>query len=187
VPSETGLAEIVRGALGEDYLCSLARIWPELDDHRQALSRVAAVARICAPWCSSLRSVIWILLWGYLSTGVLRKIIVIFPIRAGAQERVRRLVAEELPFAPSDPGLERLRVFVTDAELVLFFEGAEASLARVLVDPSVAAAAWRQYVAGSPRVAKDAYSWARVETRDGLSFEPTPGPGDSEGGDVYPP
>jgi hypothetical protein len=119
---------------------------------------------------------------------VLRRIIVIFPIRAGAHQRVRRLVAEEFPFAPSDLGLERHHVFVTDAEVVLFFEGAEAALARVLDDPSAAAgAAWQQYVTGPPQVAEDAYSWASVEFRDALSFAPTPGPGDSEGGDVYPP
>jgi hypothetical protein len=118
---------------------------------------------------------------------VLRRIIVIFPIRAGAHQPVRRLVEEEFPFAPSDLGLERHHVFVTDAEVVLFFEGAEAALARVLDDPSAAAGAWHQYVAGPPQVAEDAYSWASVEARDGLSFAPTPGPGDSEGGDVYPP
>jgi hypothetical protein len=58
----------------------------------------------------------------------------------------------------------------------------------VLGDPSVAAvaAAWGEYVASAPRVAEDAHSWARVED-ESLSFEPTPGPGDSEGGDVYPP
>jgi hypothetical protein len=118
---------------------------------------------------------------------VLRRIIVIFPIRAGAHQPVRRLVEGEFPFAPSGLGLERHHVFVTFAEVVLFFEGAEAALARVLDDPSAAAGAWRQYVAGPPQVAEDAYSWASVEARDGLSFAPTPGPGDSEGGDVYPP
>jgi hypothetical protein len=125
--------------------------------------------------------------WGYLSTTVLRRIIVIFPIRAGAHRRVRRLVEEKVPFAPSDLGLERHHVFVTDTEVVILFEGAEAALARVLDDPSAAAGAWHQYVAGPPQVAEDAYSWASVEAPDGLSFAPTPGPGDSEGGDVYPP
>jgi hypothetical protein len=118
---------------------------------------------------------------------VLRRIIVIFPISAGAHQRVRRLVGEEFPVAPGDLGLERHHIFVTDAEVVLFFEGAETALARVIDDPSVAAGAWHQYVAGPPHVAEDAYSWASVEANDGLSFEPTPGPGDSEGGDLYPP
>jgi hypothetical protein len=118
---------------------------------------------------------------------VLRRIIVIFPISAGAHQRVRRLVEEQFPFAPGDLGLERHHVFVTDAEVVLFFEGAEAALARIIHEPSVAAGAWHQYVAGPPHVAEDAYSWASIEARDGLYFAATPGPGDSEGGDVYPP
>jgi hypothetical protein len=117
----------------------------------------------------------------------LRRIIVVFRIKAGAHQHVRRVVSEEPAFAPSDPGLERHHVFVTDAEVILFFEGAETSLGRVLVDPSVAAGIWGQYVAAPPQVARDAHSWTRVEVRDGLSFEPTPGPGDSEGGDLYPP
>jgi hypothetical protein len=117
----------------------------------------------------------------------LRRIIVVFRIKAGAHQRVRRLVAEQAAFAPSDPGLERHHVFVTDAEVILFFEGAETSLARVLVDPSVTAGGWHQHVTGPPHVADDAYSWASVEARDDLYFAATPGPGDSEGGDVYPP
>jgi hypothetical protein len=117
-----------------------------------------------------------------------KRAIVIIPIRHGSHEHVRRLVAEGPPFAPGDPELERRHVFVTEGEVVIFLEGTETSLERVLGDPSLAAeaAAWCEYVASAPRVAEDAYSWARVED-EGLSFEPTPGPGDSEGGDIYAP
>jgi hypothetical protein len=119
---------------------------------------------------------------------VLKRAIVILPIKAGTHEDVRRLLAEGPPFVPGDPGLERRHVFVTDGEIVIFFEGTGAALERVLGDPSLAVAgAGGQYVAGAPRVAEDASSWAKVEDGEGLSFEPTPGPGDSEGGDVYPP
>jgi hypothetical protein len=117
---------------------------------------------------------------------VKRAIVVILPIKAGVQEHLRRLVAERPP-VPGGPGLERQHAFVSDAEVVFFFEGREASLERALGDLKVAAADWHQLVAGSPRVAEAAYSWAQVEDGEGLSFEPTPGPGDSEGGDVYPP
>jgi hypothetical protein len=119
---------------------------------------------------------------------VVKRAIVIIPIKDGSHEHVRRLVAEGPPFAPGDLGLERRHLFVTEGEVVIFLEGAETSLERVLGDPSVAAVAvaWGEYVASAPRVAEGAYSWARVED-EGLSFEPTPGPGDSEGGDVYAP
>jgi hypothetical protein len=116
---------------------------------------------------------------------VLKRAIVILPIRDGTHENVRRLVAEGPPSVPGDLGLERRHVFVTEGEVVVFFEGTGAALERVLGDPSVIAVG--QYLAGAPRVAEDASSWAKLEDREGLSFEPTPGPGDSEGGDVYPP
>ena len=48
-----------------------------------------------------------------------------------------------------------------------------------------AASAWRDLVEGPPRLADDAYSWVRPHVPDDLSFEPTPGQGDSDGGDVF--
>jgi hypothetical protein len=120
---------------------------------------------------------------------VLKTVIVVLPIKAGVQEHLGRLVAERPLVASEELGLERQHVFVTDGEVIFYFEGTEASLERALGDLNVVAtaAAWRQFVAGAPRVAEDSYSWARVEDGEGLSFESTPGPGDSEGGDVYPP
>lgn len=54
-------------------------------------------------------------------------------------------------------------------------------------DDASPAGAWREYVAGEPRLAEDAYSWTRSDVPEGVSFAPTPGPGDSDGGDLYPP
>ena len=48
-----------------------------------------------------------------------------------------------------------------------------------------AAAVWKDLVAGPPRLADDAYSWLRPHVPDDLSFAPTPGPGDSDGGDLF--
>jgi hypothetical protein len=120
---------------------------------------------------------------------MLKRAIVILPIKDGTHEDVRRVVAEGPAFVPGDLGLERRHVFVTDREMVIFFEGTPTALERVLGDPSLAAVAGAagQYTAGSPRLADDSSSWAKIDAGDGLSFEPTPGPGDSEGGDVYPP
>jgi polyphosphate glucokinase len=38
---------------------------------------------------------------------------------------------------------------------------------------------------GPPGITEDAYSWTRGEPMEDVSFLPTPGPGDSEGGDIY--
>lgn len=120
---------------------------------------------------------------------MLRRAVVVVPLKAGVHEHVRRLVAGGPPFEPGHVGLERHHVFVTDGEVIFFFEGTAASLKRIFADPSVAVAAatWGEHVASAPRIAEDAYSWAGVEDGEGLSFEATPGPGDSEGGDLYPP
>jgi hypothetical protein len=45
--------------------------------------------------------------------------------------------------------------------------------------------AWGEYVAGAPRIAEEVFSWSRAEVADSVSFLPTPGPGDSDGGDIY--
>ena len=120
---------------------------------------------------------------------VVKRAIVIIPIKDGSHEHVRRLVGEGPPFARGDPELERRHVFVTEGEVAIFLEGTGTSLQRVLAAPSLAAvaAAWGEFVASPPRVAEDAHCWVKVDDGEGLSFEPTPGPGDSEGGDVYPP
>ena len=41
--------------------------------------------------------------------------------------------------------------------------------------------------AGRQRPAEGAYSWTRPHPPDETFFTPTPGPGDSDGGDVYEP
>jgi len=60
---------------------------------------------------------------------------------------------------------------------------------RLVGDPTLwaAAAAWKDLVAGPPRLAEEVYSWVRAHPAEYLSFESTPGPGDSEGGDIYSP
>jgi hypothetical protein len=60
-------------------------------------------------------------------------------------------------------------------------------LAPLLSDPKLweAASEWREDLAGPPRIAEDVFSWSRSDTTDELSYLPTPGPGDSEGGDIF--
>lgn len=117
--------------------------------------------------------------------------LVILPLKPGAGERVRHLLAHGPPFDPQAAGLERHRVFVTDREAVFLFEATgEPAIERVLneIELWAAAASWRECLAGPPRLADVAYSWTRAAgVEDGVSFAATPGPGDSEGGDVFSP
>jgi hypothetical protein len=117
-------------------------------------------------------------------------IVVVLPVKEGSSPQIRELLASGPPFDPTSSGLDQHHVFLTDQEVVFLFEAADASaLERLIADTGVwdAAIAWREHMAGPPRVAKEAYSWTRTQTPEGISFASTPGPGDSEGGDVYPP
>jgi hypothetical protein len=119
-----------------------------------------------------------------------RRIVVVVPLKPDAHAAVRRLLNHGPPFDPGSlEALDRHDVYLTPDEAVFVFEsevGAD-SLAPLLADPDLwqAAAAWTEHVAGPPRIAEEAFSWTRSEAEDDLSYLPTPGPGDSEGGDIY--
>jgi hypothetical protein len=94
--------------------------------------------------------------------------VVVLPIKHGAAERIRKLVADGPPFDPRALGLDRHRVFVTEREAIFFFEGPDVArtAAQLATTPSVwpAAAAWARCLSGPPRVAVEEYSWT-AETR----------------------
>jgi hypothetical protein len=46
---------------------------------------------------------------------------------------------------------------------------------------------WSELAGGPPRIAEDVPAWVSPDPPGHLSFTATPGPGDSEGGDVYAP
>jgi hypothetical protein len=119
-----------------------------------------------------------------------RRVAIVLPITPGSGAAVRELLAAGPPFDPHDiPGLERHEVFVTADEVVFTFDAqlSDRALDALVAAPELwsAAAAWHEHVAGLPRLAESAYSWLRVEESDELSSLPTPGPGDSDGGDIY--
>jgi hypothetical protein len=114
---------------------------------------------------------------------------IVVPIKPEAREQAGRLLAEGPPFDPEELGLHRHRIFLTDREAIFVFDtGERPALERLATDESVvaAAAAWHELVDGPPRLGEVVYSWNRPKD-DGLVFEPTPGPGDSDGGDLFAP
>jgi hypothetical protein len=119
-----------------------------------------------------------------------RRMTVILPIKPEAHAAVRALLERGPPFNPEQvEGLDRNEVFLTPQEVIFVFDsnfGADA-LETLIADPALwqAAATWREHIAGPPRIAKDVYSWARRNDRDELSYLPTPGVGDSDGGDIF--
>jgi hypothetical protein len=114
--------------------------------------------------------------------------VVVLPLREGASEQAGKLLRGGPPFDPEAVGLERHHVFLTDREAVFVFEADSPLAAERLVGDGAfwsAASAWKELVAGPPRLAEDVYSWVRPHVPDDVSFAATPGPGDSDGGDFF--
>jgi hypothetical protein len=118
------------------------------------------------------------------------RIVVVLPLKPDAHESVSGLLRQGPPFDPASiEGLDRHEVYLTGGEAVFVFEsalGADA-IAPLLADPKLweYASAWGQHVAGAPRIAGEAFAWNRTQLDQDVFYLPTPGPGDSEGGDIY--
>ncbi len=118
------------------------------------------------------------------------RLVVVVPLEEGAQDRARELLRNGPPFDPQAAGLERHHVFLTDNEAIFVFEAdAPDAVEQLAADESLweAVAGWTDLVGGSPLLAEDVYSWIRPLQPEEVFFGPTPGPGDSEGGDVFTP
>ena len=114
--------------------------------------------------------------------------VVVVPLREGVSEQAAELLHGGPPFDPEEIGLERHHVFLTDREAVFVFEADSRDAAEKLIGEGrfwSAASAWKDLVEGPPRLADDVYSWVRPQVPEDVSFEPTPGPGNSDGGDFY--
>ncbi|HEV8099179.1 MAG TPA: hypothetical protein VGP56_08515 [Gaiellaceae bacterium] len=117
-------------------------------------------------------------------------IALVVPLRPGSRQAVRELLAQGPPFDPEQvPELEHHEVFVSDEQAVFVFRSSTGidAFALRLAEPELmqAALAWREHLAGPPHIAEGVYSWSRNDEPADLSFLPTPGPGDSDGGGVF--
>ena len=118
------------------------------------------------------------------------RVVIVVPIQPGKRDSARTLLGNGPPFDPRTSGLERHHVYLTDHEAFFVFEANRPDAVEQLAsDPTLweAMAGWSDVVAGPPRMAEDVYSWIRPHPSEEVSFEATPGPGDSEGGDVFAP
>jgi hypothetical protein len=112
-------------------------------------------------------------------------IAVVVPLKPESHDAVRALLLSGPPFDPEQiPGLERHEVLLAAEEAIFLFDPRLGSDALTDILSNVAAF-WRDHVAGPPRLADEVYSWASGADSEDLSFLPTPGPGDSDGGDVF--
>ena len=125
-----------------------------------------------------------------LGNDPLRRMTVVLPIKPESHASVHALLEGGPPFDPEQlEGLDRHEVFLTPQEVIFLFDsrfGLEA-FAKLIADPGLwpSAVAWREHIAGSPRIAEDVYSWARRDDIGDVSYLATPGVGDSDGGDIF--
>ncbi len=120
----------------------------------------------------------------------LSRFLLVLPLRPGVRDQAAALLRRGPPFDPAEAGLERHHVFLGEQEAIFAFDAAEASaVERLAAGPGLweALSGWTELVAGPPRLAEDVYSWLRPPAHEELFFGATPGPGDSEGGDVFAP
>ncbi len=93
-----------------------------------------------------------------------RRTTVVLPLQPGSGPEVRELLAAGPPFDPDELELVRHEVFLTPDEAIFVFESRHGAgpLEQLLAEPELwqGAAAWAPYIAGPPRIAEDAYSWA---------------------------
>lgn len=119
------------------------------------------------------------------------RLVFVLPLKEDAHEKARSLLAHGPPFKLDATDFDRHEVHLTEREVIFVFESPKPSATLRLSgeDPSLwnVAAAWQKLMAGRPRKAETLYAWTRPESCDGVFFEATPGPGDSEGGDVFAP
>lgn len=91
------------------------------------------------------------------------QVAVVVPLKKGAVERARRLLADGPPFDPTEAKLERHHVFFGDREAVFVFEGPDvtAAVRGLLRDPAIwrATAEWAACVSGRPRLAEPIFTW----------------------------
>ncbi len=92
----------------------------------------------------------------------MHRIAVIATLRPGTAEQAAKLIELGPPFDPREFGIERHEVFLAADTAVFVFEGGEPrALMSALSgsDEQSALKAWEPLIDGTPRVAREVYSW----------------------------
>jgi len=92
----------------------------------------------------------------------MQRVAVVATLRPGTSEQAEKLVELGPPFDPLEQGFERHMVFLAADAAVFVFEGGDArSLLAAFTGPGAQSAlgAWESLVDGTPKIAREAYSW----------------------------
>jgi hypothetical protein len=104
------------------------------------------------------------------------RVAIVLPLKDGARARARALLER-------GPRLGAEEAFLTDREVVFVYETAT----QPVDAQSLLGADWEALAAGPPSVGEEAYGSLHHAVSENVVFTPTPGPGDSDGGDIFPP
>jgi hypothetical protein len=92
----------------------------------------------------------------------MHRIAVVATLRPGATEQAERLIELGPPFDPNRYGIERHDVFLAADTVVFVFEGGEPRALMTALsgsDEQSVMKAWEPLLDGTPRIAREAYSW----------------------------
>jgi hypothetical protein len=95
----------------------------------------------------------------------MEQLVIVVPLRPGTRAQALELVRQGPPFPLAETNFARHEVHLTDREAIFVFEGpdARAAVEEVVGEPGVwkAASEWRACLAERPRIADEAFEWAR--------------------------
>ena len=99
----------------------------------------------------------------------MERLLLIAPLKPGAEDAAAELIAEGPPFDLEQSGFERHSVYVSAGEVVFVFEGHEVewALDDVVDAPfnsmlSEAFERWQAVIEEPPRIARERFAWARA-------------------------
>jgi hypothetical protein len=100
-------------------------------------------------------------------------VVIVVPLRDGCEGQARELSAAGPPFDPQQLPIESHELLLTSNEAIFVFESAPGATVESLLDSLdiwAAGAAWRDLVAGPPRLTSLAYSWRRPPSHERIGL-----------------
>ena len=103
----------------------------------------------------------------------MNRMLIVARLRPGKHMEAESLLRNGPPFDPEELGFHRHSVYLTQTEVVFFFEAPEVEwLVDIVDDPvlSTAFAPWRALIDGPPRIAHERFYWSRELEHTGVGL-----------------
>ena len=104
----------------------------------------------------------------------MNRLVIVARLKDGKHEEAEALLRNGPPFDPEDLGLHRHSAYLTQNEVVFFFEAPEVEwrVNELIDDPVIASffAPWEKLIDGPPRLAHERYFWTREQAKTGIGL-----------------